>query len=39
LAVLKKTKIRNLDYNEIKQEVLRRGAQLDVKEQIFPIHG
>ncbi len=39
MAVLKKTKIRNLDYNEIKQEVLRRGAQLDVKEQIFPIHG
>jgi len=39
MAVLKKTKIRNLDYNEIKQEVLKRGAQLDVKEQIFPIHG
>ena len=39
MAVLKKTKIRNLDYSEIKQEVLKRGAQLDVKEQIYPIYG
>ena len=39
MTVLKKTKIRNLDYNEIKQEVLKRGAQLDVKQQIYPIHG
>jgi hypothetical protein len=39
LAVNKKTKIRNLDYTEIKNEVLSRGAQLDVKEQRYPIHG
>lgn len=39
MAILKKTKIRNLDYSEIKQEVLKRGAQLDVKEQIYPIYG
>ena len=39
LAVLKKTKIRNLDYNEIIKEVLKRGGQLDVKEQIYPIYG
>lgn len=32
MAVLHKTKIRNLDYTEIKNEVLYRGAQLDVKE-------
>ncbi len=32
MAVLHKTKIRNLDYTEIKNEVLHRGAQLDVKE-------
>jgi hypothetical protein len=39
MAVLKKTKIRNLDYTEIQKEVLRRGAQLDVKERIYPIYG
>ena len=39
MAVLKKTKIRNLDYSEIKKEVLKRGAQLDVKEQIYHIYG
>jgi hypothetical protein len=39
MAVNQKTKIRNLDYSEIKTEVLNRGAQLDVNEQIFPIHG
>lgn len=39
MSVLKKTKIRNLDYNEIKQEIINRGAQLDVKEQHYPIHG
>jgi hypothetical protein len=39
LAVHKKTQVRNLDYNEIKNEVLKRGAQLDVKKQIHPIHG
>lgn len=39
LAVNKKTKLRNLDYSEIKNEVLARGAQLDVKNQIYPIHG
>ncbi len=39
MAVLQNTKIRNLDYTEIKQEVLKRGAQLDVKEQIYPIYG
>lgn len=39
LATYKKTQVRNLDYNEIKNEVLKRGAQLDVKKQIHPIHG
>jgi hypothetical protein len=39
LAVLKKTKIRNLDYNEIKKEVLNRKAQLNVKEQLYPVYG
>jgi hypothetical protein len=39
LAVFGKTKIRNLDYTEIVKEVLNRGAQLDVKEQIYPIYG
>lgn len=39
MAVLAGTKIRNLDYTEVKKEVLKRGAQLDVKEQIYPIYG
>lgn len=39
MAVNQKTKVRNLDYTEIKKEVLNRGAQLDVKKQIYPIHG
>ena len=39
LAVLKKSRIRNLDYTEIKKEVLSRGGQLDVKKQIYPIYG
>ena len=39
MAVNQKTKLRNLDYTEIKKEVLNRGAQLDVKKQIYPIHG
>jgi hypothetical protein len=39
LAILKKTKIRNLDYDEIAKEVVSRGAQLDVKKQIHPIYG
>ena len=39
LAINKKTKVRNLDYSEIKQEVLYRGGQLNVKEQLYPIHG
>ena len=39
LAILKKTKIRNLDYAEIAKEVVSRGAQLDVKKQIHPIYG
>ena len=30
MAVNQKTKVRNLDYTEIKKEVLNRGAQLDV---------
>lgn len=39
LALKYNTKIRNLDYSEIKNEVLYRGAQLDVKKQLYPIHG
>lgn len=39
MAINKRTKIRNLDYTEIKNEVLSRGAQLDVTKQIFPVHG
>ena len=39
MAVSHKTFIRNLDYTEIKKEILKRGAQLDVKEQIYPIYG
>lgn len=39
MAVNRKTRIRNLDYSEIKKEVLARGAQLDVTKQIYPIHG
>jgi hypothetical protein len=39
MAVLQKTKIRNLDYSEIKTEVLKRGAQLDVSKQVYTIHG
>jgi hypothetical protein len=30
MTVLKKNRIRNLDYTEIKKEVLKRGAELDV---------
>jgi len=39
MAVKQKTIVRNLDYTEIKKEVLNRGAQLDVKKQIYPIYG
>jgi len=39
MAVNNKSKIRNLDYTEIKNEVLTRGAQLDVKNQYYKIHG
>lgn len=39
MAVGQKTGIRNLDYTEIVKEVLKRGAQLDVREQIYPIYG
>jgi len=39
LAVNRRTKLRNLDYTEIKNEVLSRGAHLDVNKQIYPIHG
>lgn len=39
MAAISKTKIRDLDYTEIRNEVLKRGAQLDVKEQIYPIYG
>jgi hypothetical protein len=38
LAVQKNTNVRNLDYLEIQKEVLKRGAQLDVSEQIYPIY-
>lgn len=38
LAVINDTRIRNLNYSEIKNEVLNRGAQLDVKKQFYPIH-
>jgi len=39
MAVNYKNKIRNLDFTEIKNEVLSRGAQLDVKNQIYKVHG
>lgn len=39
MAAISKTKIRDLDYTEIRNEVLKRGAQLDVKEQTYPIYG
>ena len=39
MAVYLKTKVRNLDYTDIIKEVLKRGAQLDVKKQTFPIYG
>lgn len=39
MGINQKTKIRNLDYTEITKEVIKRGAQLDVKKQIYPIHG
>jgi hypothetical protein len=39
MSINQKAKIRNLDYTEIKKEVIKRGAQLDVKKQIYPIHG
>lgn len=39
MAVLSKTKIRNLDYSGIKKEIVKRGGQLDVKEQLYPIYG
>ena len=39
MAVQRKTKIRKIDYKEIQNEVLYRGAQLDVSEQKYPVHG
>lgn len=39
MAVQNNTQIRNLDYGKIKNEVLARGAQLDVKKQLYRIHG
>jgi hypothetical protein len=39
MAVNKRTGVRNLDYNDIKNEVLSRGAQLDVKNQYYKVHG
>jgi len=39
LAVNKNTRVRNLGFEEIKKEVLTRGARLDVTKQIYPIHG
>ncbi|MDX1286350.1 MAG: FAD-dependent oxidoreductase, partial [Draconibacterium sp.] len=39
MAINNRTKIRNLDYSDIKDEVLSRGAQLDVKNQYYKIHG
>lgn len=39
MAVLKNTKIRSLDYGDIRDEMLARGAQLDVTRQIYRIHG
>lgn len=39
LAVNNNTWVRNLSYDEIKKEVLTRGAQLDVTKQIYPVHG
>lgn len=39
LSVNKQCKIRNLDYSDIKNEVLTRGAQLDVKNQHYKVHG
>lgn len=39
MAIRGKTKVKNLDYSEIRNEVLARGAQLDVKKQLYPIYG
>jgi len=39
MSVNNRTKIRNLDYSDIKNEVLSRGAQLDVKNQYYKVHG
>jgi hypothetical protein len=39
LSINKQTKIRNLDYSEIKNEVLSRGADLDVRNQYYKVHG
>ena len=39
MAAHEKTRVRNLDYTEIKNEVLKRGAQLDVKNQSHTIYG
>lgn len=39
MSVNKNSKIRNLDYSDIQNEVLSRGAQLDVKNQYYKVHG
>jgi hypothetical protein len=39
MATQEKTEVRNLDYTEIINEVVKRGAQLDVTTQNHPIHG
>ena len=39
MSVNNRTKIRNLDYSDIRDEVLSRGAQLDVKNQYYKVHG
>lgn len=39
MAIQRKTKVKKLDYHEIKKEVENRGAQLDVSKQIYPVHG
>jgi hypothetical protein len=38
LAVNKRVKVRALDYSDVRDEVLARGAQLDVDKQIYPIY-
>jgi len=39
MAVQRKTKVKKLDYREIREEVKKRGAELDVSKQVYPIHG